>query len=304
MGYKNMLSNELYFRGIKSPHNIVYSVDMLRLKTYITYFDFKELEFFLNTYHKAKIKKFWCSDRIQCFHYNYLIEIEEGKTFYFGFMHNNEHVSYDSNYKKYNFTIEFNPNKIKDNSILRYILSGFGNWLLRSCDIAMDIQVSILDIVFDIGNRRKFHTISYGGDNISYSVGQGNGRYKIYNKKKESNLEIVGNLTRVELSLEYEDFPLMEILRFNVESGLLPEVFLNQYVVSLSSDVNKDKTLSALLFAVQQGFPLKELSRRYREKIKNLLEGGSRIRFEKKYVIDAFRQCIFGYFIGTKQVFM
>lgn len=299
-----MLENDLYFRKIETKSNITYSIDMLRLKTYISYFEFKELEFFLNTYYKRKIKKFWCSDRPMCFHYNYLIEIKEGKSFYFGFMHNNEIISFDKDCKKYNFTIEFNPNKIKDNIILLHILKGFGEWFLRSFDIAMDIPVNIMDLVFDIGNRRKHITRSYGGDNISHSVGEGNGRYKIYNKKKESNLDIVGNLSRIELSLEFEDFPICDIKFFDIDIGYLPDVFLNQYVVSLSDTVTEDSTLNAVLYAVQHGFPIKNLSRVYKNKIKNLLEGGSRVRFCKNHIIEAFKQCIFAYLIGdSKQYF-
>lgn len=304
MGCESMLINDLYFKCIKSMRNITYSVDMLRLKSYINYFDFKELEFFLNTYYKRNIKKFWCSDRPMCFHYNYVIEVEEGKTFYFGFMHNNESISFNKDCKLYNFTIEFNPNKIKNNIILLHILKGFPNWLLRSFDIAMDIPVSITDLIFNVGNRRKLITRSYGGDNISYSVGEGNGRYKIYNKKRESDLSIPGNLTRIEVSLEFEDFPLTDIKIFDINECFLPEVYLNQYVVSLSDTVQNDATLNAILYAVQHGFPIKSLSRVYREKIKKLLQGGSKVWFEKKSIVQAFNQCIFAYFISdSKQYF-
>ena len=37
-----MLIDDLYYKNVKTKDNITYSVDMLRLKTYIKYFDFKE----------------------------------------------------------------------------------------------------------------------------------------------------------------------------------------------------------------------------------------------------------------------
>lgn len=296
--------DDLYFKSVKTKMNITYSIDMLRLKTYISYYDFKELEFFINTYYKDKIKRFWCSDRPMCFHYNYVIEVEEGKSFYFGFMHNNETVSFNKDCKKYNFTVEFNPNKIKDNIILLHILKGFPNWLLRSFDLAMDVPVNIMDLIFDVGNRRKLITRSYGGDNISYSVGEGNGRYKIYNKKRESDLSITGNLTRIEVSFEYDDFPLSDLIFMKIEEGYLPDVYLNQYVVSLSDTVNTDPTLNAILYAVQHGFPMKSLSRVYKQKIKKLLEGGSKLKFHKDFIKQAFNKTIFAYFMSdSKQYF-
>ena len=291
-----MLIDDLYYKSIKTKDNITYSVDMLRLKTYIKYFDFKELEFFLNTYFKDKIKKFWVSDRPMCFHYNYVVEVEEEKSFYFGFMHNSEGISFHKDCKEYNFTIEFNPNKLKDNFILLHILQNFNNWFLKSFDCAMDIPVGIMDLIFDIGNRRKLITRSNGGDDITYSIGQGDGRYKIYNKKRESNLEIVGNLTRVEVSFEFEGFPISDLIFFNISDFFLPDIYLNEYVYSLSDVTTKDATLSALLYAVQHGYPVKQLSRKYKEKIKNLLKGGSKINFNKKYVEECFKKCIYSYF--------
>ena len=299
-----MYTEDLYFKKIDSKQNITYSVDMLRLKTYISYIEFKELEFFLNTYHKAHIKKFWCSDRVQCFHYNYLIEIEESKTFWLGFLHNSESVAFHKGDKTYNLTIEFNPNKIKEHSILIYILKSYGNWLIRSFDMAMDIRVNILDLIFDIGRRRKMVTTSYGNDNLSYAVGEGKGRYKIYNKKRESSLNIVGDLTRVEVTFQYDDYPMADLKYIEIEKAYLPDIFLNRYVMSLSDNVSQDSTLSAVLYAVQHGFPIKNLSRRYRDKIKELLEGGSRVNFYEVNVRQALNKCIFAYFLwNSKQHF-
>lgn len=173
-------------------NNMIYSIDKLRLKTYISYTEFKELEFFINTYYKDKIKKFWVSDRINCFHYNYNIEVEEGRSFSFHFMHNQETVSYNKDLKQYNFTIEFNPNKLKDDFIVLHILDSFGGWYLRSFDLAVDIPINILDIIIDKGRKRSHKMFSEGADKVTYYVGtkESDGYLKIYNKKYESDLGI------------------------------------------------------------------------------------------------------------------
>jgi len=284
-------------------NNMVYSIDKIRLKTYMTHAKFSEIEFMVNSIYKDNVKKFWISDRIMCFHYNYTIEFEKF-SFWFGFMHNNEGVNYNKENLEYNFTIEFNPNKVRDNSFIMHILDGFGNWYLRSFDLAIDIPVNILDLIFDAYGRRKVHTFSYGGDNLTYEVGTGNGRLKIYNKKTESDLNIVGYLTRVEVSTQYEDFPISNIKRFVFDKGLLPHLYLNQYVFSFSDYTSKDKTLLAMLYAVQHGYLLKDLSRVYKEKVKDLLQGGSKIDFDNKVAANVLMQTIYFYFVRreSKQV--
>ncbi len=284
-------------------NNMTYSIDNMRLKTYITYIEFKELEFMIQNLFNENIKKFWISDKKQCFHYNYNLEFETC-SFYFGFMHNNENINYNREELKYNFTIDFNPNKVKDNRFVHYVLDKFSNWYLKSLDLAIDIPVNILDIVFDLSNRRRIQSISYGGDDLTYNFGRGDGRIKIYNKKKESNLNIVGYLTRVEISKEFEDFPISNIKNFKFEDSIFPCLYLNQYVFSFSDYTKKDKTLMAVLYAVQSGYPIKDLSRAYKEKLKEMLEGGSRIKFDRKPAEEVLKKIIYYYFVRreSKQI--
>lgn len=287
-------------------NNMVYSIDNIRLKTYITYQDFKDLESFFKIYYNDNIKKFWLSDLKSCFHYNYNIEIEKGKSFIFQYMHNNESICYDKIEKKYNFTIEFNPNKLKDNFLIMHILNSFSNWYIRSFDLAIDIPINILDILFDKKTKRSYKIFSSGGDNITYYIGSkdSDGNIKIYNKKIESNLNIVGNLTRIEVTRRYDDFDIVGIKNYDYGEKFLPDIFLNQYIFSFTDVTSKDKTLLALLYAIQHGFPLNDLSRKYKDKIKNIMLSGFKIQFNKDIVNKALLQCIFYYFVTneSKQV--
>lgn len=300
-----MYNIDIYNTKIED-NNMIYSIDNIRLKTYITYQDFKDLESFFRIYYNSNIKKFWLSDKKSSFHYNYNIEIEKGKSFIFQFMHNTESIDYNKIEKKYNFTIEFNPNKLKNNFLIMHILNSFGHWYIRSFDLAIDIPINILDILFDKKNKRSYKIFSSGGDNMTYYIGtkQQDGSIKIYNKKIESDLNIVGNLTRVEITRKYDDLDIIGIKTYDYGDKFLPELFLNQYIFSFSDITIKDKTLLAVLYAVQRGFPLNDLSRRYRENIENIMLSGSKIQFNKDIANKVLLQCIFYYFVqkDSKQV--
>lgn len=271
--------------------NIIYSLDMFRVKTYIDYDKYSNLDFYLRTYFKDNIKKFWITDKIMQFKYNWVIEIEEGKSFYFGFHHNNEKK--DMHEGKYNLTIEFNPNKLKDDKLILKILALSDNWYIKSFDIAFDLRININDIIYDMSGRNIERIENRGFDNKTISVGKNDGRFKIYNKKKESDLDILSDLTRVEISREMEDFPIKNTKIFEYDN-IFPSIYLNNYIVSFSN--YEDKTLLGLLYAVQNGFPLKNLTKTYRKKIKDLLEGGNKIKFSNKLCTDLLRQTIFYYF--------
>ncbi len=280
--------------------NVTYSIDMLRLKTYISYSTFTEIEFRFDTAYKQYLKEKYTSARIDKFFYNYDVEIEEGKSFWFGFLHNTEKREECND--MYNFTIEFNPNKLKDNSVLMYLLNLSGGWMIKSMDIACDVPVNILDIVYDKGRKRSCKVFSNGWDDRTIYFGKGDGRIKIYNKKKESDLVIKGDLTRIEITKEYDDFPINNIKFFDVPEEIFPKLYTNKYIYSLKD--YEDKTLFAIVYAVESGLDLSFLTRRYREKVRNLLEGGNEIKFSHKTVADLLRQVMYFYFVkNNKMIF-
>lgn len=288
----------MYYKNITSFNNLTYSIDMLRLKTYIDYDKFSSLEFYLRTYHSDKINRFWISDRIMNFKYNYQIEVEEAKSFYLSFHHNHEKA--EDHDGLHNLTIEFNPNKLKDNNIILYILNLSSNWFLRSYDLAVDLKVNILDLIIDKGLKRKCLIFSSGFDNKTYEIGLGDNRIKIYNKKIESKLDIDYDLTRIEISRKYDDFPISNIRLLKFGTDNFPEIYLNNYICSLTD--YQDKTLYAIVYAVQNGYPINDLSRVYKQKIKKLFEGGCKIKFTDKDATQVLHQTIFAYFIGNSKV--
>lgn len=84
-------------------NNMTYSVDMLRLKTYLCYSTFTEIEFRFKTCWKDYVKRFYTTAQQKQFFYNYVIEIEEGVSFWLGYCHNTERRSF-SEKAQYNLT--------------------------------------------------------------------------------------------------------------------------------------------------------------------------------------------------------
>ena len=292
-----MDENELYFNVIEE-NNIIYTCDMLRIKTFLTYSQFSEIEFRFKTCYAKYVDRFYTTGKVSQFFYNYVIDIGDSHTFWFGFLHNTEKRS-QSDRAEYNFTIEFNPNKIRDNKILLWLLSFSGNWFIISYDLAFDLKINILDIIYDQYQKRDSKVFSLGKDNKTIYFGKGNGRTKIYNKKIESNLSIEHDLTRVEVSRTLEDYPISDMSTFDF-GDFLPKLYLNKYLYTFSD--YKDKTTLAILYAVQNGFPLKELSRVYREKISKMFEGGCKINFSRRNASVVVRKTIFHYFLKDPRI--
>lgn len=117
-------------------------------------------------------------------------------------------------------------------------------------------------------------------------MGRTNNRIKIYNKRIESNLDY--DLTRVEITSKI-DLNIKDILFYSYDVKL-PDLYLNNYLYTFKD--YEDKTLLAILYAVQSGFALNDLSRRYKDKVKSLLEGNYKINLENKYCTQVLQGCI------------
>ena len=165
----------------------------------------------------------------------------------------------------------------------------------------MDLKINILDLIVDnsIKRRKDMKIDRHGFDDLTITFGKNDGRVKVYNKKIESNLNMMGDLTRVEVSRCLEDYPIKEIGMYKY-GDVFPEVYTNNYLFSFSD--YKDKTTLAVLFAVQNGFPITYLTKSYKAKIKKMLTGGYKIRFNEKMARSALSRTIFYYFLKNDLV--
>lgn len=143
--------------------NISYTVDMLRLKTEMTVEQFSVIEFYINTFSSKYEILHYKSASISQFRDNYTVAFNEKSKVWFGFLHNSElskQKTSSSQFTKYNFTIEFNPNKV-DFNLLSFILKVTSNWTVKSVDFAMDLRINILDLFcFDKKRKRKTMILS------------------------------------------------------------------------------------------------------------------------------------------------
>lgn len=127
---------------------------------------------------------------------------------------------------------------------------------------------------------------SKGGEDRTYYIGRSDNRIKIYNKKIEKGLDY--DLTRLEITSKIDfDVNMIDFYNYDIT---LPDLYLNNYLYTFKD--YEDKTLLAILYAVQSGFNISDLSRRYKDKVKQLLDGGYRIQIENKYCTEVIRKCI------------
>lgn len=277
-----MNENLLYFNNLNvlDKNNYSYCVDMLRLRCSITVDTFERIVANKLFIYKDNLEN-WTSTRICDFYKNYNYS-DENCSFWFGFISNKEKSlggsSLQNDNRKFNLTVEFNPNKVKNNKLLLHILSCSSDWYIKSVDFAVDIETNILNVVgFDKSQKRCLLIYDCGGDDKTFYIGKGNNRVKIYNKRNESCLSY--DLTRIEVTKYFSGNDSLNIIKNWKYDGYFPELFLKDYQISIE-DLQNDKTLMALVFAVNSGFALHDLSRKYKVKVKDFLQKKKPIKID------------------------
>ena len=149
-----------------------------------------------------------------------------------------------------------------------------------SVDVAMDIPVNINRLIIDKYRKQTYKLFDNGGDDKTHYLGKGDGRIKIYNKAREMGIE--GDLTRYEIS-KYIRLPIRSVINegYEFNGELIPLGYINGEGINVD-----DKTLYSQYWAVLNGYPISELTRRYREKVRKLINNHASIEFDiKKYPI-------------------
>ena len=285
----------LYFNGLNVfKDNLSYCIDMIRLSCKISSEKFERKIASRLIVYGEKINN-WVSSRITDF-YNNSNYIDDDCSFWFGFMFNREKLEgkkMGSLNTEFNLTVEFNPNKGKDNKLLLSILNVSNNWFIKSCDFAVDIPTNILNICgLDKGLKKCLMTYDCGGADKTYYIGKRDNRVKIYNKSIESGLS--NDLTRIEITKSLNNLPVKEVSSYMYE-GYFPELFINEYQISID-DCLGDKTLFAIVYAVSNGFPLHDLTRDYKKKVKEFLQNKKPIVIDFNGLSECLKKYIFYYF--------
>lgn len=285
----------------KVLNNNVYSIDMVRLRIRIessdvkSFFDKYSCNSDVSYYETTQFTKYKHNWLFTTMDYESFNKSSKGVSFWVGYQFGSEQKS-----NKHWLVIEYNPNK---NDITRGYLNDI---LLRffncsalveivSVDIACDMPINIKTVYCDKGGKQLKKVFDYGGDNRTIYLGQGNGRIKIYNKAREMGLEGV-ELTRYEISISnFEHLPVsMSDVDISACINLVPIYCIDSY----QFDMALNGTDKALVYAVLNGYPLEDLPRDKRGKIKKILSDSAGNTLESEGFANAFKK----YFIYHKTI--
>jgi len=241
---------------------VEYSIDMVRLKTREKSYDLGPLMKRLSFDSRVE---YWQSFNFKNYHHNFKVTETSEFSYYVGIEHNMKRTEL-----KKDLVIEYNPNKFiyASDSLLFWILFNYfrDNFDIVSVDVAIDIEKNIKELYFD-RNYKRSYKMFVSDSGVTHYFGEGDGRIKVYDKKKEQ--ETKGkkvnkeNWTRIEYSIKINE-NINNISKFYKKIPLID-------IYKMSDVEVKDRTTRALIYAVQNGYDIKELSRDYRKKIKSII---------------------------------
>lgn len=258
--------------------DIKYSVDMVRLLVKLRPGEFQAI---FDYQSKIPGMSFYMSNRAKDYHYNITVKTKE-YGYWMGYKHNS---SCDNN----DFVLEYNPNKVRNDVLVNYILSEyFSKFTMKdirysprvcSVDIAVDIDVNILNcLVFkQTRGRYMFYQGNTGrSDDFTIYIGKGDGRVKVYNKALERGLDY--DLTRYEISLKL-DKPLQSIRMVKVDVEKSP--ILKIIDMQLGIDAEMRATLNGFL---QEPYLINQLTQYKRKKYREMLENCVDFRLDSREI--------------------
>lgn len=242
-----------------------YSVDMVRFKTRVIKDDLNSLLYRMSVDSRVE---YWRSYNYKSYHHNFRIQETEEFSYYLGIEHNTK-----KDIIKKDIVIEFNPNKFERSidSILYYILYNYfrEKFIVVFIDIAIDLEIPLSELYFDKNYKRSYKYFKSDTGETHY-IGQGDNRIKVYDKRKEQvtkgkkvDKEV---WTRIEYSIRLDEY-IENILK----KGYYKKISMVDFYRKSKEYDYKDKTLKAIIYAVNNGYDIKELSRVYREKVKKII---------------------------------
>lgn len=255
---------------------------MIRLQVAVPYWFFID---FANKFLSCNPDvEYWDSFKLQGYRFNYRINISlsnpfnnsiENVSFYLAYKHNTEKQS-DSEYKKYNLVLEYNPNKCyyRDGLLFDILIHFFGSVsdvIIKSFDIAFDYDVHINNFIYDRCSKRKeLDYRSNGGRTIYIGSRGSNGSTKIYDKAVEQGIKNK-DWTRIEVTFKtdlYISQCLGGIDLINIDCNNIPFIYvLNTDIVNKFDIVDK----CCLLALLNKDVSLSEFSRKLKDKYKKIL---------------------------------
>ena len=239
-----------------------YSLDMLRINLKV---DVDDIQDYLNSLKYDLRFSYREMFGVSAYRHNFTVECENMHTFWIGLCPNSE----KNNLKFRTVTVEFNPCKVGEE--LTFLanykkllnMSKFSP-IVKRFDLAIDISVD-RDKCHLIKDKRTYQEYRNSSLDLTQYLGHrsSNGFVKLYNKAKELGISDYG-LTRFELTVDYD------CSNFAMVQALMPTVYIfDDYQLDITL-TGTDKVL--LLACLQNMDLLNELSRKKKEKIKEILQ--------------------------------
>ena len=232
--------------------------------------------------------KYWESLKFNAYKYNWTIP-EGESTIYLGAIFN----SGDKKIPK--VVIEYNPNKIKITNplIKQLIYYGLINQTLniKSFDLAVDYKIDIDNVYMRSTKKQESYIKSDKGKTYYYGKSRYNGYTRVYDKGAE--LGIQEKITRYEVRYKVNrDIDDLQNMYKEMDTVKLIEL----YKKNNGYENIKDDTLKALVYAVNNGYDINQLSRKYKTKVKVVLcEKEQNITPKKEKIINCIEQFIINF---------
>lgn len=244
-------------------------IDMLRLRTYVTDFQYDSLFSFI-TSRMPEGSMHWQSFRWNDYRHNFKLLDSSGSSYFVCIGHNMEKSVKNQSWKKASLVIEYNPNKVTLGPLEASILHLFMNNGLevRSLDWAVDLDgIRTSDLNVDSMKKAEYTTMGFRSTDPTYYFGKGDGRVKIYDKARELKLDPSIHRTRIEVSLKvglaYED-----LSQFRPTMNPI-EVY---YPVGSGTLQSLDPKARAMVYALKEGIVrFQELAKDTRKKYKTIM---------------------------------
>ena len=275
-----------------------YSIDMIRIRRNIP----KRMLQRMDKFNINPNVEYYMNTDFKAYKYNWSIKTTNNGSFYVG-----AGLNLKGAFEKRNqveVVVEFNPNKTKNNEMLKEVLYLFfqegmsynltpieqkkldDHIEVMSVDVAVDlIDVNINQLYFTAGDKTSYKIFKYPGkgNKTIYLGSRKRDQIKIYNKAQEQGLTKEKGFdefdwTRYELSIklespdEYEKkyYNTGNINKFKYEKNIPNIIYNPMSADKIKNMSNTDKCLIKGFMA--NAFQLSELGRRKKKKIKSALD--------------------------------
>lgn len=259
---------------ILEPTNV--TIDKIQLVKNISPYNFKDLsKFYIDIWQNDPQVEYYQSTTWNKNRHNWKYTgIDKDKkefTIYLGYQSNIEAI-------KNRFTLEYNPNKVDpQNNFLQVMLNllqySKGAIEVQKFDVAFDyIGLRTTDIILNTEGKKSYSMHQFpNGSDLTYYIGKGNGQIKIYDKAhEESDGQAEYQKVRYEATIEAK-WDVKHIDLYNCTTAL-PEQLLNDIQGLYDKQDGLSPTDKIIMYSVQQGFPLKQLTYEQRQKYKKILK--------------------------------